>query len=81
MHRSIEPDTETNAAPDRHATGGQNDASPTLDPLLREITGGGLHNPQDDDESDQLASARGIVIWVFISAVLLALSVLLVNVI
>jgi hypothetical protein len=32
-----------------------------------------LHDPQADDEPDQLAAARGIVIWVLISAVLLLL--------
>jgi hypothetical protein len=77
MHRPIDRDAELepDSTSDRRRLGRQIDVSPALLPLLRGTSIDDLHDPQADDEPDQLAAARGIVIWVLISAVLLVLSV------
>jgi hypothetical protein len=77
MHRPIDRDAELepDSPSDRRRLGRQIDVSPALIPLLRGTSIDDLHDPQADDEPDQLAAVRGIIIWVFISAVLLLLLV------
>jgi hypothetical protein len=86
MHRPIDRDAELEPDPisDHRRLGPQIYVIPALIPLQRGTSIDDLHDPQADDEPDepdQLASARGIIIWVLISAVLLVLSVLLVRII
>jgi hypothetical protein len=65
----LEPAT----APDRRRLGRRDDVNPTLVPLLRGKFSAQLRDHLIDEEPDQLRSSRGIVLWVLISAALLAL--------
>jgi hypothetical protein len=60
--------------PDR-LSGRRADVSPMLISLLHEDSLGGLSGQPSDGETNQLGSPRGIVIWLFISAVMWALLV------
>jgi hypothetical protein len=66
MLRPVDRDAELepDIAADRRRPGRQDDVNPSLVPLLRGTT------DRELDDPDQLASARGILVWVFISAVL-----------
>jgi hypothetical protein len=72
MHRPIDRDAEfePDIASDRCRLGRPNDVRRALIPLLHGTATDDLHAPQADAEPDQLASARGIVVWVLISVVL-----------
>jgi hypothetical protein len=65
----LEPAT----APDRRRSGRRDDVSPTLIPLLRGDFSAQLNGHLIDEEADQLRSAKGVIIWVLISAASLTL--------
>jgi hypothetical protein len=71
IDRGAEP--ESARAPDRRRPGRRDDVSPALLPLLREDLSAQLREHLIDEEPDQLRSFRGIMLWVLISAALLAL--------
>jgi hypothetical protein len=78
MRRPLDRDAELEPelAEDRRTPGRPEGASSELNPLLRGTPLADAKLPYPDDDADQLASARGIVIWVLISAA--ALSALLI---
>jgi len=82
MHRTVdrEAELEPDIPSDRRRAGRRDDASPTLIPLLQGNYPNEVHDPAaGDDDHNQLAAARGMVVWVLISAaVIVALLVWLI---
>jgi hypothetical protein len=75
MRRLLDRDAELEPelAEDRRRPGRADGVSPELIPLLRGTPVADAKSPYpDDDDPDQLASARGVVIWVLISAAALS---------
>jgi hypothetical protein len=70
MHRQVdrEAELEPSLAPDRRRPGRQDDISPELIPLLRGDASDAVTDQPPVDDHDALASSRGIVGWVVVSA-------------
>jgi hypothetical protein len=64
---------------DRRRPGRRDNVSPALTPLLREESSQRLPVESADDRSDNLRSARGIIIWVVVSAAIWLLLLLWVG--